>query len=166
MSSTTQVHHATAHGGQSGHGHHEAGEERDPPAVPTYLLGIAGTALFLAIVLGLDALHAGYAFHEVIRQADMPDQVQLVDGSIRAGRVLVDGQAGVVLQTATGRETIARGRVKAVVYTRAVDQVEHAHRRELEAGAAVRRDEGAPVVQAVAIEAAMHETARRLSGAR
>ncbi len=161
MSTTTQVHHATAHGG-----HHEAGEERDPPALPTYLLGIAGTAIFLAIVLGLDALHGAYTFHEVIRQADMPDQVQLVDGSLQAGRVLVDGQAGVVLQTASGREAIPRARVKAVVYTRAVDQVEHAHRRELEAGHVVRRDEGAPVVQAAAIEAAMHEVGQRLRGAR
>lgn len=166
MSTTTQVHHATAHGGQSGHGHPEAGEERDPPALPTYLLGIAGTAIFLAIVLGLDALHAGYAFHEVIRQADLPDQVQLVDGSSRTGRVLVDGQEGVVLQTATGRESIPRARVTAVVYTRAVDQVEHAHRRELEAGYAVRRDQDAPVVQAAAIEAAMHEVGQRLRGAR
>lgn len=63
MSTTHDTHDAKdAHGHGADHGH--ATEERDPPATPTFITFIVGSALLVVTVIALDVAHEVAVHHQ------------------------------------------------------------------------------------------------------
>jgi hypothetical protein len=66
VSTTHDTHAKDAHQGADGHGfdHGHATEERDPPATPTFITFIVGSALLVVTVIALDVAHEVAVNHQ------------------------------------------------------------------------------------------------------